>query len=108
MPAASSSRITLALLPFGLNGCASLAHVRFPLVNPRLVTASKLARRMSKPEGCWTGQGSRIACMAIMSHSLPECSPRLWSSWRAWIGSFGRGTVRQKGINVGDNSSTNF
>jgi hypothetical protein len=104
-PAASLSPITPVLLLFGLNGCASLAHLRFPPVNPRLVTANKLARRVSKPEGCWTGQGSRTACMAIMPHPLPGCSPRLWPSWRARIGSFVRGTVRQKGINVGDNSS---
>src|SRR5688572_13356991 len=74
MPGASFSLITLALLLFYLNGCASLSHLRLPPVNPRLVTANKLARRMSKPEGCWTGQRSRIACTAIMSHSLPECS----------------------------------
>ena len=108
IPAASLSPITPALLLLRMNGCASLARLRFPPVNPRLVTANKLARRMSKPEGSWTGQGSRIARMAIVSQSLPECSPRLWPSWRSWIGSFVRGTARQKGINVGDNSSANF
>jgi hypothetical protein len=47
--------------------------------------------------------------MAIIAHSLPESSPRLWSSRRAWVGSFGVAqSVRQKRTNVGDNNSANF